>query len=136
MIFWVVLLSLITFPAFAEDIIGVEYVACYDGDTCTVNIAHLPEVFGKKISIRLRGIDAPEINGKCASERQRARYARMYLNAAVSAAKVLGLKDVTRDKYFRLDVTLIADGVNMNDMMIQRGYARPYAGGKRLGWCS
>ena len=29
----------------------IEYVSCYDGDTCKFNIANLNDVFGKKLPI-------------------------------------------------------------------------------------
>jgi micrococcal nuclease len=39
----------------------VQFHKCYDGDTCIVSLPGLPDVFGDRISIRLVGIDAPEI---------------------------------------------------------------------------
>ena len=37
----------------------VKYVRNYDGDTITFNIPNLHPLFGKSISVRVRGINAP-----------------------------------------------------------------------------
>lgn len=118
-----------------NDLIGVELVSCFDADTCTVNIQNLPDVFGRKLPVRLAGIDAPEINGQCEEEKAKALAAKTYLNSRLKHAKVLAFKDATRDKYFRLDVVIIADGKNVNQELVEMGFARPYKGGKRQGWC-
>lgn len=123
-------------PGLAEDITGVEFVRCYDGDTCTVNIPGLPDVFGKNISVRLVGIDTPELYGLCLREVEAAVQARRMLNAKLKAAQTVVLQGVSRDKYFRIDATVLADGLNLNAYLVEQGLARPYDGGKRQGWCS
>ena len=40
---------------------NVKYVRNYDGDTVKVNIPEIPRLFGEEISVRIRGIDTPEI---------------------------------------------------------------------------
>ena len=51
--------------------IELEYKdrVCYDGDTCYVIIKALPKKL-EKMSIRILGIDTPEIRGKCAEEKE------------------------------------------------------------------
>lgn len=122
--------------AHAEDLSGVEYVECYDGDTCTVNIKGLPNVFGHHLSVRLLGVDAPEIKGQCDQEKYLAMLARSVLNAKLRKARSITLQDVRPDKYFRLDAVIVADGVNINREMLDSGLARPYDGKARQGWCS
>lgn len=119
----------------AEDLTGVEFVKAYDGDTLTVNIPGLPAVFGHHLSVRLAGLDAPEIKGRCDQEKYLAMLARSVLNAKLRKAKEIILQDVKPDKYFRLDAIVLADGVNINQEMLDSGLARPYSGGKRKGWC-
>jgi len=41
----------------------VEVISVYDGDTFKVNLTGEREIFGENLSIRLRGIDTPEIRG-------------------------------------------------------------------------
>lgn len=127
--------SLIPLSVFAGDLKGVTDFQCYDGDTCTVNIPSLPYVFGHHLSIRLRGIDAPEIKGRCERETAKAIVAREYLRSRMRTAKVLEFKDATRDKYFRVDVTVIADGTNLNEELVAMGFARRYDGKTRGSWC-
>ena len=42
----------------------VRYVRNYDGDTITFDIDGLHSIVGKNISVRVLGIDTPEIRGK------------------------------------------------------------------------
>lgn len=119
-----------------EDIIGVQFVRCYDGDTCTISIDHLPDVFGKNLEVRLRGWDAPERKGRCQAERDRAEAARVKLNSLLASGKVIGLTNVKRDKYFRINASIIVDGLDVGRLMAAQGYLVPYWGrGPRHDWC-
>lgn len=51
---------------------AVTWHGCYDGDTCRVTIPGLHSLLGEKIPIRIRGIDTPEIRGKCEAEKTKA----------------------------------------------------------------
>ena len=43
---------------------------CYDGDTCTVSLPQgIPALFGDHITVRLAGIDTPEMKGICEEEK-------------------------------------------------------------------
>lgn len=42
-----------------------EVTSIYDGDTFRANIKGLHSLIGERISIRVAGIDTPEIRGKC-----------------------------------------------------------------------
>ena len=75
------ILLLLSLPAWATTFENVVLVRCYDGDTCTFNLPGIHPFFGKKISARIRGIDTPEIRGKCAAEKRKAKAARDYLRA-------------------------------------------------------
>ncbi len=123
-------------PAFAEDFTSVEVVKVYDGDTITVNLPGLPAVFGHHLSVRLRGIDAPELKGQCANEKTQALVARGAMKAMLQRAAFIELRNVSRDKYFRIDATIFVDGRDLNAYMVAQGFARPYDGGARQGWCA
>ena len=119
-----------------DDVIGVRYIRCHDGDTCLFSIDHVPDVFGRNMPVRLSGIDTPEVNAVCVYERQLAQEAKTFLNRYLQSARVLALQSPKRDKYFRLNATIMADGVNVNQLMMDRGYAVAYAGGtKTHHWC-
>lgn len=122
-------------PCLAGTVTVDELVRVYDGDTITVDIAEWPPVVGDDISIRVRGLDTPEIRGKCDSEKAMARAARDRLREMLEGAESIELVDYERGKYFRLVATVMADGKDVAETLIGEGLARPYDGGKRESWC-
>jgi micrococcal nuclease len=110
-------------------------VSCYDGDTCRMDV----EVWSGLIvqaQVRLRGIDAPEIFGKCAIERALAKAARDALDAQLAAAEVITLTRVEADKYGgRVLADVAVEGRTVAEVLLENGLARPYSGGARQGWC-
>lgn len=117
--------------------IAVTVLECYDGDTCTVTLSDpfLPAVFGTHISVRLEGIDAPELKGRCPAERAMAADARTFLRGKIARAARIDLHHPQRDKYFRLLARLIADGEDLSDSLVTAALARPYHGGAKQPWC-
>jgi endonuclease YncB( thermonuclease family) len=114
----------------------VVYHTCYDGDTCMVSLPGVLPFFGDHILIRLDGIDTPEIKGKCERESLLAREARNFLRGVMEQAITIRLVKPRRDKYFRIDATILADGVNTSELMINKGHAVRYDGGtKQKDWC-
>lgn len=110
-------------------------VKVHDGDTFTVNIAGCPAVLCEHVPVRISGIDAPEMKGKCAQETADAIAAKNYLAVRVMNANDIELRDPTRDKYFRLNAHVMVGGVDVGADMVSKGLARTYSGGKRSGWC-
>jgi micrococcal nuclease len=115
--------------------VEVDVLKVIDGDTFLARAKVWPghEV---TVSVRLRGIDAPERKGKCASEREAAEEARLALEYALSGTPVQ-IRNISGDKYF---ARVIADAGNSDVMdaaafMLGIDLARPYQGGKRQGWC-
>jgi len=89
---------------------------------------------GDDIGVQLSGIDAPEIAGKCAKEKALALATRVFLCGQLAGASVP--QQVFRDKFFRIEATAIANGVNINQLMVKKGFAALYAGtGPRHDWC-
>ena len=129
------ILLFLSLPARATTFEKVVLVRCYDGDTCTFNLPGIHPFFGEKIGVRIRGIDTPEIRGKCAVEKRKAKTARDYLRRLLKSASRIDLVDVKRGKYFRIIATIMADGVDVVPLMIEKGLGRLYQGGKRRGWC-
>jgi len=100
-----------------------------------VTIQNIPEIFGKKISVRLKGIDTPEIRGKCPDEKRKALESKKFINSYLKNAKRIDLENTERGKYFRILANIVADGKDLSTLMIEKGLARPYQGEKRKGWC-
>jgi len=132
----------------ATTIPNVTIVSCYDGDTYRVDLPRSAfnddwayDLFGHNIPIRVEGIDTPEIRGQCQKERDLAKKARDLVRGLLSNAQTITLtiddnpKEV-RGKYFRIVGRLIADDVDISDLLIQRQLAVPYDGGtKGKDWC-
>lgn len=112
-----------------------DLVSVYDADTFRVNIHGWPDIIGRNISIRVLGVDAPEIRGKCASEKEQAQVARLYTLQALSNAGKIELRNLKRGKYFRILADVYVDGARLADELIRKGLARAYDGGRRDGWC-
>ena len=117
---------------------------CYDGDTCTASRvlwgeAELPPILGRDIGVRVRGIDAPEMKGRCALERCLAARAQQVLERFVTSRSAAGLRleSCVRDKYFRLGCDIVdADGESAAEVMLASGFALPYDGRAKMhDWC-
>lgn len=108
----------------------------YDGDTFTATIDSWPGIAGKNIGIRISGIDTPEMRGKCKREIELARKAKQKTVSMIRAAKIIELKRMRRDKYFRIDADVLADGKSIAQALINAGLALPYTGSKKASWCN
>lgn len=121
--------------AIAETVWRVTSV--YDGDTIMIEVPALPPELSR-LSVRLRGIDTPEIGGraKCRLEREWGIAARDFVRERVMGREVR-FTDLGWDKYGgRIDAFVWVDGGNLSEMLIAAGLARPYDGrSKRKGWC-
>ena len=112
-----------------------KVISIYDGDTLSVNIDSFPDIVGKNIRIRIKGIDAPEIKGKCQKEIDLAVMARDYLRNAINKSNQIELRNIERGKYFRIVGELYIDGENISKGLIKEKLAYIYHGGKKRSWC-
>lgn len=115
--------------------VAAEVVRVVDGDTVAVK-AHVWPGTTVDVLVRLRGIDTPEIKGKCAFERDRAQAAKAELERMVASGRVL-LKDVSHDKYGGRAVARVESdgGADLADQLVALKLAHPYDGGTKQGWC-
>ena len=107
-----------------------KVVAIYDGDTITVAARHLRRGRPYLFSVRLAGIDSPEIRGKSEKEKEAARASRDFLREQI-LGKFVTLSSVKTEKYGRLLATVLYRGRDVNQLMVDRNYAVPYDGGKK-----
>jgi endonuclease YncB( thermonuclease family) len=109
---------------------------CYDGDTCTVSLPeNIPALFGDHITVRLAGIDTPEIKGMCDEEKALARKAQELTQKLMVQASKIELAEPKRDKYFRILARVMADGQEVAQELVKAGLAVPYDGGTKKRWC-
>ena len=128
--------SILISSAFAfEDVKISKVISVYDGDTLRVNIDSFPDIIGKNIRIRIKGIDAPEIKGKCQKEIDLAIVARDYLRNAINHSSQIELRNMERGKYFRIVGELYIDGENISNNLLKKKLAYYYNGGKKRSWC-
>ena len=115
----------------------VEYLRNYDGDTITFNIPGVHSLIGNQISVRVAGIDTPEMRGATDCEKKLAIKAKDFVSEALTKAKKISLTSIGRDKYFRILASVEADGVSVGHQLIAAGLARPYFGGSKSDkeWC-
>lgn len=108
---------------------------CYDGDTCYVIAKTLPESL-RNMSIRILGIDTPEIRADCPEEKELALQGRVFANDMFRNANNIEFHNLKWDKYGgRILADVYIDGVSYKDEIIEAGLAREYYGGKKIGWC-
>lgn len=84
-----------------------------DGDTFACDIDEHSAIAGKNISIRLRGINTPELRSKDPEERKFAAIEKQRLFDLLNNARVIELRNIDRDKYFRIDADVYIDGVDI-----------------------
>ncbi|HBF06990.1 MAG TPA: nuclease [Gammaproteobacteria bacterium] len=118
-----------------DEVIIKQIVSVYDADTFRAALKDWPEYLGNDVGIRIRGIDAPEIRGKCPQEKTDAIKARDYVRQRLANADHIRLENIETGKYFRLVADVYVDGHNLAETLVQLHYARPYDGGQRKGWC-
>jgi len=103
----------------------------YDGDTFYCNLKNTASVFGKKIGIRVYGIDTPEIRTRNKAEKKKGYEAKRFAAKLLKSAKLIELRSVRRGKYFRIVAVVFIDGKNFAEIMIKKGFAVRYFGGKK-----
>ena len=81
-----------------------------DGDTFRCDIDEHSAIAGKNISIRLRGINTPELRSRNPEERKSANLEKQRLFDLLNNARVIELRNIDRDKYFRIDADVYIDG--------------------------
>lgn len=88
-------------------------------------------------TIRIADIDTPETHPpRCAAEARKGEAATERMRELLSAGPfVMEPQPRARDKYGRKLAVVSRDGVSLGAQLVEEGLARPYAGGKRRGWC-
>jgi len=112
----------------------VILVRVHDGDTIIVDVPLFPAIIGDNISVRLSHIDTPEMTDQRPEVKTLAIKAREVLKQILHDAKKIELTELKRDKYFRINAIVIADGVNVQTTLINLELAKPYDGGKKSPW--
>jgi len=108
-----------------------KVIKVYDGDTITI-ASKMPYDNSTiyRFSVRLLGIDTPEMKSKNATERILAMDAKNALSDKIFGKMVI-LKNVSIEKYGRLLADVYLDDLHLNQWMIDHKYAVVYHGGTK-----
>ncbi|MCT7376547.1 thermonuclease family protein [Chelativorans salis] len=126
-------------PAIAGDLfpgpVEARVVRVIDGDTFVAE-AHVWPGQTVTVSVRLRGVDAPEIRSRCEKEKMAGKTSRNALERLIGNTTVQ-IRNIGGDKYYGrvlADVTT-QEGEGLAAHLLQRALVRTYAGGKRTSTC-
>lgn len=97
--------------------------AVYDGDTVTA-VVDLGFLHSQEMKLRLFGIDTPELRGE---EREAGIVVRDILRGLIldKEVEIHSYKD-KQGKYGRYLATIILDGLDINQWLVDSGYAKVY----------
>lgn len=107
-------------------------IKVYDGDSITV-AARIPELKNNtiyKFSIRLNRLDTPELRTNNHIEKEYAIKIRDLLSERIMN-KMVNIKVIKTDKYGRYLAEISYKKLNINDWLINNGYAVNYSGGTK-----
>ena len=107
-------------------------VKVYDGDTITI-AAKLPykESPIYRFSVRLNGIDCPEMKSTDTNEKDCALLAKQCVSELVMN-KIVTLKNVQSEKYGRILADVYIDDLHVNTHLIEKRLAVAYDGGTKI----
>jgi endonuclease YncB( thermonuclease family) len=107
-------------------------IKVYDGDTITV-ASKLPYPSSPlyRFSVRLNGIDCPEIKGKDENEKKCAQIAKQEMSDLI-LNKIVSLKNVQTEKYGRILADVYIGDLHVNKHLIEKRLAISYDGGTKI----
>jgi endonuclease YncB( thermonuclease family) len=114
--------------------VAATVVRVIDGDTFVAD-AHVWPGETVQVSVRIRGIDAPELHSRCPRERIAAAEARDALAALLDGQPVT-ISNIGGDKYYGRVLADVETGAGaVAPVMLSRSLVRHYSGGRRRPYC-
>jgi endonuclease YncB( thermonuclease family) len=119
---------------FTYPITSGHVIKVYDGDTITI-ASKMPYENSPlfRFSVRLNGIDTPEIKSKHKNEKALAILARDSLSQLI-INKNVSLQNVKNEKYGRILADVYLDDLHVNKWMIDNQFAVEYDGKTKKIW--
>lgn len=114
--------------AYVPNVSRGRIIKVYDADTIT--IAFYMDKILYRMSVRLNGIDTPEMKGKTTAEKDAAIIAKNKVSEMV-LNKVVTLRNVKLEKYGRLLADVYIGDLHLNQYLLDNKYAVPYDGGTK-----
>lgn len=111
-----------------------KLISIYDGDTFKVDIDDYPPIIGKNITIKIANVDCPDLNSKNPELKMKAYQAKIFTKKFLENGSCIILKNMKRDKYFRIVAEIIVDGKNLGTELLNNNLALSYDGKKKTKW--
>jgi len=111
-----------------------KVMSIYDGDTFKVTISSWPSIAGDNVGVRVKGIDCPEMRDDDPKVKELAQQAKQYTVKRLREGKIIWLKNIQRDKYFRILADVEIDGKDLGKELLEKSLAKPYDGGTKEEW--
>ena len=133
-------IAVLLLPAEARELLQGPYEArvieVLDGDTLVVR-ARIWLGTEMELRVRLYGVDAPELKGRCEAEVRLARDAKDALAGLVRSGAIR-LRNIRYGKYAGRVVARVETehGEDVALLLSARNLVRAYAGGRRPDWCA
>ena len=105
-----------------------DVASVYDGDTFKVDLKGVHPLFGDDVSVRVNGIDTPEIKGESDEVEALGRQAREFVEAMLKGATKIELRNLQRGKYFRIVADVYVDGASLAEALKKEELAKDYDG--------
>lgn len=107
-------------------------IKVYDGDTITI-ASKLPYLESPlyRFSVRLHGIDCPEIKGKEEHEKECAQIAKKEVSELIFN-KVVTLQNLQTEKYGRILADVYINDLHLNKHLVDKRLAVVYDGGTKI----
>jgi endonuclease YncB( thermonuclease family) len=107
-------------------------IKVYDGDTITIaSRLPYPDSPLYRFSVRLNGIDCPEMKSNNTYEKECALIAKNEMVSLVMN-KIVSLKNVQTEKYGRILADVYIDDLHLNQHMLEKRLAIYYDGGTKI----
>jgi micrococcal nuclease len=127
-------------PEVTYDFTRAKVVSVYDGDT--FRIAAVEDKKIRQYSMRLFGVDCPELRSSDEKEKEAAREARDFVRSMIEGkivqVRILNNrrvgKHVVREKFGRLIGTVKIGSLDLGEELVKFGHAIEYSGGKKIPW--
>ena len=135
-----VLLLLSTVPFSARELlpgpVPATVLRVIDGDSLVVRATIW---LGQEVetTVRLLGVDTPELRGKCNAERELAAISRSLTAELAREGSEIRLTEIQLGKFAGRVLARVTNsgGVDVGDALIEAGLGRAYHGGRRSSWC-
>ena len=107
-----------------------KVIKVYDGDTITVGTYIEGDDNLYRFSVRLKGIDCPEMRTQDTNEKQCAILARNFVKNKI-INKIVELRDIELEKYGRLLANVFCEDMCINEELCKNHLAVKYSGGTK-----